>query len=64
MARSDSPLADNVALVTGGGSGIGLGCARELVLDGATVVLAARNTDRLESAAATLSSSVTSHDTV
>jgi NAD(P)-dependent dehydrogenase (short-subunit alcohol dehydrogenase family) len=40
-----------VALVTGGGSGIGLGCARELVVDGATVVLAARNTDRLANAA-------------
>ncbi|CAB4572407.1 unannotated protein [freshwater metagenome] len=44
-------LAGRVALVTGGGSGIGLGCARELVAAGATVVLAARNTDRLVSAA-------------
>lgn len=44
-------LAGRVALVTGGGSGIGLGCARELVAAGATVVLAARNTNRLVSAA-------------
>ncbi|MFT4659539.1 MAG: NAD(P)-dependent dehydrogenase (short-subunit alcohol dehydrogenase family) [Candidatus Aldehydirespiratoraceae bacterium] len=47
-------LNEQVALVTGGGSGIGLGCARALVADGATVVLAARNTDRLEAAAASL----------
>lgn len=44
-------LAGRVALITGGGSGIGLGCARELVIAGATVVLAARNTDRLLAAA-------------
>lgn len=47
-------LRGQVALVTGGGSGIGLGCARELVRDGASVVLAARNVERLESAAAEL----------
>ena len=50
-SRDPHPLAGQSALITGGGSGIGLGCARELVVDGATVVLAARNTDRLESAA-------------
>jgi NAD(P)-dependent dehydrogenase (short-subunit alcohol dehydrogenase family) len=47
-------LTGQVALVTGGGSGIGLGCARALVADGATVVLAARNTDRLDAAAESL----------
>ncbi|MEY3618567.1 MAG: hypothetical protein RL726_1265 [Actinomycetota bacterium] len=53
MSTTSDPrsLAGRVALITGGGSGIGLGCARELVAVGATVVLAARNTDRLESAA-------------
>ena len=51
---STSELAGNVALITGGGSGIGLGCARALVKDGATVVLAARNTDRLQNAATEL----------
>lgn len=54
MSKTAQPLAGNVALVTGGGSGIGLGCARELVLDGASVVLAARNVDRLQSAATEL----------
>jgi NAD(P)-dependent dehydrogenase (short-subunit alcohol dehydrogenase family) len=47
-------LADHVALVTGGGSGIGLGCARALVADGASVLLAARNGERLADAAASL----------
>lgn len=49
-------LSGSTALVTGGGSGIGLGCARELVRDGASVVLAARNVTRLDDAAAELSS--------
>lgn len=49
-------LSGNSALITGGGSGIGLGCARELVRDGASVVLAARNVNRLDDAAAELSS--------
>ena len=52
--RNSHPLSKQVALVTGGGSGIGLGCARELVRDGATVVLAARNVDRLQTAATEL----------
>lgn len=50
-AATTPSLADRTALVTGGGSGIGLGCARELVRDGASVVLAARNVERLASAA-------------
>jgi NAD(P)-dependent dehydrogenase (short-subunit alcohol dehydrogenase family) len=51
MTRPVDPLAGQLALVTGGGSGIGLGCARELVRDGASVMLAARNVDRLKAAA-------------
>ena len=35
-------LSGQSALVTGGGSGIGLACARRLGLDGAAVVLAGR----------------------
>lgn len=47
-----SPALDGrVALVTGGGTGIGLGCAEALLADGATVVLAARNVERLDAAA-------------
>jgi NAD(P)-dependent dehydrogenase (short-subunit alcohol dehydrogenase family) len=44
-------LDGQVAFITGGGTGIGLGCARTVAADGATVVLAARNVDRLEAAA-------------
>ena len=39
------------ALVTGGGSGIGLGAARRLVADGATVTICGRTQERLEQAA-------------
>ncbi|HEX2850449.1 MAG TPA: SDR family oxidoreductase [Acidimicrobiales bacterium] len=48
---SDGPLAGMAALVTGGGSGIGLACARWLRRDGATVTLAGRSEDRLRAAA-------------
>jgi NAD(P)-dependent dehydrogenase (short-subunit alcohol dehydrogenase family) len=47
-------LSGQTAVVTGGGSGIGLGIAREIGLLGATVVLAGRKPDKLESAAASL----------
>ena len=50
-STASSSLSGQTALVTGGGSGIGLGCARELVRDGASVVLAARNVERLATAA-------------
>jgi NAD(P)-dependent dehydrogenase (short-subunit alcohol dehydrogenase family) len=49
-------LQGQVALITGGGSGIGLGCARALAVDGAIVVLAGRNPERLETGAAELRS--------
>lgn len=47
-------LSGQSALVTGGGSGIGLGCARHLARDGAAVVLAGRSRERLEAGRAVL----------
>ena len=54
MTAAKLPLAGTGALVTGGGSGIGLGAARRLLADGATVTLMGRTPERLESAAADL----------
>ena len=42
------------ALITGGSSGLGLGCAKALVAEGATVVIAARSQSRLDVAAAAI----------
>ena len=47
-------LAGRVALVTGGGTGIGLGIATCLAAAGATVAIASRNPEHLESALAQL----------
>lgn len=44
------PLAGRSALVTGGGTGIGLACAGALLADGASVTLAGRRADVLETA--------------
>jgi NAD(P)-dependent dehydrogenase (short-subunit alcohol dehydrogenase family) len=47
-------LAGRAALVTGGGSGIGLASARRLIADGALVTICGRTDARLKSAAAEL----------
>lgn len=47
-----APLHGYGALVTGGGSGIGLACARRLAADGASVTICGRTEARLERAAA------------
>jgi len=47
-------LQDQAALVTGGGSGIGLACAKALLRDGASVTVAGRGEERLRAAVAEL----------
>jgi 3-oxoacyl-[acyl-carrier protein] reductase len=55
--RSIAPLRDEVALVTGGSRGIGFESARRLAVAGAAVALVARDRERLDQAAAALSTS-------
>src|SRR5262249_43870491 len=47
----DDDLSDRVALVTGGGRGIGLNVARELAAAGARVAVSGRTAEQVESAA-------------
>lgn len=47
-------LEGRVAVITGGGSGIGLECARRFVAEGARVMLGDRNADALDAAASEL----------
>lgn len=49
---ADGILAGQNAFVTGGGSGIGLACAKAFARDGANVLIMGRNVDKLEKAAA------------
>lgn len=58
MTTASASLAGKRALVTGGGTGVGLGIARRLLQHGAHVTLAARREDVLEKAAATLRSEI------
>jgi NAD(P)-dependent dehydrogenase (short-subunit alcohol dehydrogenase family) len=50
MTFTVDALAGRVALITGGGSGIGFGIAKAFAQTGAKLVLASRNVDRLNSA--------------
>jgi NAD(P)-dependent dehydrogenase (short-subunit alcohol dehydrogenase family) len=61
MTHASPPgsLAGRTALVFGGGSGIGLGIARRLISDGASVVVAGRTRGRLEDSVASLQSDAT-----
>jgi NAD(P)-dependent dehydrogenase (short-subunit alcohol dehydrogenase family) len=52
------PLAGTGAFITGGGSGIGLGGARHLLRDGATVTLMGRDEGRLAAGAESLAADV------
>jgi len=47
-------MANKVALITGGGSGVGLACAQRLARDGFTLVLTGRRQEALEDACATM----------
>lgn len=50
----DLGLKDKVAIVTGGSMGLGYAVASELVREGSSVTICARNAERLESARATI----------
>jgi NAD(P)-dependent dehydrogenase (short-subunit alcohol dehydrogenase family) len=54
MSDTSLPLAGTGALITGGGSGIGLGAARHLLRDGASVTLFGRSPERLAAGAESL----------
>jgi NADP-dependent 3-hydroxy acid dehydrogenase YdfG len=56
VARSESQLNDSVAIVTGASSGIGEATAEALAAEGASVVVAARRADELETLADTIES--------
>ncbi|WP_417725118.1 SDR family oxidoreductase [Salipiger sp.] len=50
MTFTSDALAGRVALITGGGSGIGFGIAKAMAAAGAKLVLASRNAERLDAA--------------
>jgi len=47
-------MKDKVAVITGGGSGIGLAAAQDFINEGASVVISGRNSETLDAAAAEL----------
>jgi len=54
-----APLSGTAAIITGGGSGIGLGCALALVADGASVTILGRSEERLRSGVEQLEAAAT-----
>ena len=65
-ASANAPLvlAGQSALITGGGSGIGLGSAQALLADGCSVTLMGRNEERLQAAVAQLEAAAPTGATV
>lgn len=59
----DLGLEGRVALVTAASKGIGLGLARELAAEGATVAMSSRSRERIEAAAAEVGGRAYVHDT-
>lgn len=59
LESSDRKLAGQVAVITGGGKGIGTAIARRLATEGATIVVADIASERAEQVAATLSTVTT-----
>ena len=64
MTEERLALSGMAALVTGGGSGIGLACARHLLHDGAHVTIVGRSEDKLHAAAAEIAPSARGGATV
>ncbi len=63
-ASPDLPHRGHAAVVTGGGSGIGLACAKVLVAQGASVTICGRSAERLATGAAELEPLVVGDATV
>src|SRR5262245_60866109 len=61
-ASMSGALAGKTALVTGGGTGIGFGCARALLLEGASVTIVGRRAELLEEGAQKLGAEVPDGD--
>lgn len=57
MTFTENALAGRVALITGGGSGIGLGIAKAMAACGARLVLASRDQEKLDRAVAEIAAS-------
>lgn len=64
MTQTSQILAGQAALVTGGGSGIGLACARSFARDGAVVTIMGRSEDKLQAAQADIQKDIEAAENV